>query len=137
MSTIWVIEDETDTLELLIFTLLGAGYGVRYQSDPHTALRNSTGPPVDLIALGWRIPSPEGLGLCRRLRSDPRFAQTPIVLISDTPSGGEIESGLQAGADDFIITPFSPDQALAQIGAALCLRSPATDTKTGPVPLTI
>ena len=114
-----IVEDEPDIRELLAFHLEREGYHVTRSRSGADALRQVRARPPDLILLDLMLPELGGLDVCRRLRQDPRTASVPIVML--TARGEEVDRilGLELGADDYIVKPFSPKEVVARVRAVL------------------
>lgn len=119
MKKILVIDDETDIVELVSYNLKKEGFEVDSSYDGETALKKIKAVPYDLIVLDLMLPGVQGLELCRIIRGDPSIAATPIVML--TAKGEEVDKvlGLEIGADDYMIKPFSPRELVARIKAIL------------------
>jgi phosphate regulon transcriptional regulator PhoB len=114
-----IVEDEPDIRDLLAFHLEREGYQVTRSRTGADALRQVRARPPDLILLDLMLPEIGGLEVCRRLRQDPRTASVPIVML--TARGEEVDRilGLELGADDYIVKPFSPKEVVARVRAVL------------------
>ncbi len=119
MATILVVDDEEPIQELLRFNLEKDGYLVCVAKDGQDALNQVMKDQPDLIVLDLMLPGMDGLEVCRKLRSNPKFQQIPIIML--TAKGEEIDKvlGLELGADDYMTKPFSPRELLARIKARL------------------
>ena len=119
MATILVVDDEQPIQELLRFNLEKEGYRVCVAKDGEEALKQVEDDQPDLLVLDLMLPGMDGLEVCRRLRSNPKFQQIPIIML--TAKGEEIDTvlGLELGADDYMTKPFSPRELLARIKARL------------------
>lgn len=119
MATILVVDDEEPIQELLRFNLEKEGYLVRVAKDGQEALKQVENDQPDLLVLDLMLPGMDGLEVCRKLRSNPKFQQIPIIML--TAKGEEIDKvlGLELGADDYMTKPFSPRELLARIKARL------------------
>lgn len=119
MKTILVIDDEVDIVELVSYNLKKEGFAVDAAYDGETALKKVRSGPYDLIVLDLMLPGIQGLELCRIIRNDPSIADTPIVML--TAKGEEVDKvlGLEIGADDYMIKPFSPRELVARVKAIL------------------
>ncbi len=119
MKTILVVDDEADIVELVSYNLKKEGFGVDVAYDGETALKKIRSGPYDLIVLDLMLPGVQGLELCRMIRNDPAVAATPIVML--TAKGEEVDKvlGLEIGADDYMIKPFSPRELVARVKAIL------------------
>jgi len=118
-ARVLIVEDEPDIRDLLAFHLERQGYHVTRSRTGADALRQVRARPPDLILLDLMLPELGGLDVCRRLRQDPRTASVPIVML--TARGEEVDRilGLELGADDYIVKPFSPKEVVARVRAVL------------------
>lgn len=116
MKSILVVEDETTLRETLAFNLSEEGYLVLVAEDGEEALEKAREENPDLVLLDVMLPKLDGLTVCRMLRRD---TEVPIILL--TARGTETDKivGLEMGADDYIVKPFSLGELLARIRAAL------------------
>jgi phosphate regulon transcriptional regulator PhoB len=124
-SRVLIVEDEPDIRELVVHHLKREGYQVSAASSGEEALRQVQAAPPDLVILDLMMPSMDGLEVCRRLRQDPATASLPIVML--TAKGDEVDRvlGLEIGADDYVVKPFSPKELLARVRAVLRRSRPA------------
>ena len=120
-----IIEDEPDIRDLLAFHLEREGYAVTKSSGGAEGLRLARAAPPDLILLDLMLPGMDGLEVCRRLRSNPATRAVPLVML--TARGDELDRvlGLELGADDYVVKPFSPREVLARVRAVLRRSRPA------------
>jgi two-component system phosphate regulon response regulator PhoB len=114
-----VVEDEPDIGALLAFHLEREGFQVLRSRNGLDALQQARSRPPDLVLLDLMLPGIDGLEVCRRLRQDPATAALPIVML--TAKGEEVDRvlGLELGADDYIVKPFSPKEVVARVRAVL------------------
>ncbi len=114
-----VVEDDPDIVELLDHYLSKDGWIVESADDGKQGLRRALSNPYDLLILDLQLPELDGLSLCAELRRDPRTRDRPIVML--TARGDEVDRivGLEVGADDYVVKPFSPKELLARIRALL------------------
>ena len=124
-SRVLIVEDERDIRELVVHHLKREGYQVSVAASGEEALRQVQASPPDLVLLDLMMPAMNGLEVCRRLRQDPVTASLPIVML--TAKGDEIDRvlGLEIGADDYVVKPFSPKELLARVRAVLRRSLPA------------
>ena len=115
-GNILVVDDEPQITRVLKTTLSSQGYGVRSASDGEDALRQLKGWSPDLIITDLRMPNVDGLELCRRVRTQSRL---PIIVLSVKGEEAIKVEALDAGADDYITKPFSTNELLARVRAAL------------------
>lgn len=115
-GNILVVDDEAQITRVLKTTLSSHGYGIRTASDGEEALHLMKGWPPDLIITDLRMPNMDGLELCRRVRTQSRI---PIIVLSVKGEEPIKVEALDAGADDYVTKPFSINELLARIRAAL------------------
>jgi phosphate regulon transcriptional regulator PhoB len=118
-SRVLIVEDEPDICDLLAFHLEREGYQVSKCRTGADALRHVKVSPPDLVLLDLMLPEMNGLEVCRRLRQDAATGTLPIVML--TAKGEEVDRvlGLELGADDYIVKPFSPKEVVARVRAVL------------------
>jgi DNA-binding response OmpR family regulator len=116
VTTILVVEDDATVRETLALNLRGEGYDVEVADDGETALEMARALKPDLLVLDVMLPLLDGLTVCRVVRKE---SQMPIILL--TARGTETDKiiGLETGADDYIVKPFSLGEFLARVRAAL------------------
>jgi two-component system, OmpR family, KDP operon response regulator KdpE len=123
---ILLVDDEPQLTRVLLRTLTSKGYDVRVASDGEIALRTFNEWPATLVITDLAMPNMGGVELCRRLRE---ISDVPIVVLSVRGEERTKVEALDAGADDYITKPFSTEELLARIRAAL-RRQPTTDVPT-------
>lgn len=130
---ILVVDDEASIRELLAFNLKKNGYDVETAADGRDALAKA--PKADLVLLDIMLPEIDGLEVCRRLKSSPQTSGIPIIML--TAKAEEIDRvlGLEMGADDYVVKPFSMRELIARVKAVL--RRSHKDGKTKEDALTI
>jgi phosphate regulon transcriptional regulator PhoB len=116
---ILVVEDETDIRELIRYNLSQEGFAVEEAADGGEALERITRRAPDLVVLDLMLPRMSGLELCRWLRANPETARLPIIVV--TAKSAEVDRilGLEMGADDYVVKPFSPREVVARVKALL------------------
>ena len=130
-ATVLVIDDEKDVLELLRYNLEKGGFEVVAARDGESGLKAATASPPDAIVLDVMMPGLDGLGVCRRLREESRTARIPIILLTAKAGEADRVVGLELGADDYVVKPFSPRELVARIRALLRRTAPAsTESET-------
>jgi len=115
-KNILVVDDEPQITRVLKTTLSSQGYGIRTASDGEEALQLMKGWAPDLVVTDLRMPNVDGLELCRRIRTESRI---PIIVLSVKGEETIKVEALDAGADDYITKPFSVNELLARVRAAL------------------
>jgi two-component system phosphate regulon response regulator PhoB len=114
-----VVEDESDLVTLLRYNLEKEGFEVTATGDGEEALLLVDERAPDIILLDWMVPMVSGIEVCRRLRRNPATRDVPIIMLTARGEEGDRVRGLNAGADDYIIKPFSPGEVIARIHAVL------------------
>jgi two-component system, OmpR family, KDP operon response regulator KdpE len=115
-TNILVVDDEAQIARVLKTALSSQGYGIRTASDGEEALQLMKGWAPDLVVTDLRMPNMDGLELCRRIRTESRI---PIIVLSVKGEDTIKVEALDAGADDYITKPFSINELLARVRAAL------------------
>ena len=121
---ILIVEDEPAIAELMAVNLRHNGFQPVWVMDALTAQKELDDVLPDVILLDWMLPGESGLSLARRWRGHPRTQQVPILMITARGYEPDRIAGLDAGADDYIVKPFSPRELLARIRAVLRRRAP-------------
>jgi len=114
-----VVEDEDDLRALLDRNLERAGFRVRSAEDGREALRIAWAEPLDLVVLDLMLPGVDGVEVCRRLRADARTARLPVVMLTARTEPADRITGLEAGADDYVLKPFHLRELILRIEAVL------------------
>jgi two-component system phosphate regulon response regulator PhoB len=118
-ARIFVVEDEPDILELVRYNLVQHGYEVACALSGEEALAQIRSRPPDLVVLDLMLPGVDGLEVCKTLKREVRTADIPILMLTARSEEADIVTGLELGADDYLIKPFSPRVLLARIRAVL------------------
>jgi two-component system, OmpR family, phosphate regulon response regulator PhoB len=123
---ILVVEDEASLVTLLRYNLEKAGFEVLEAGDGEEALLVARERHVDLVLLDWMLPRLSGLEVCRQLRRNPALGAVPIIMLTARTDERDRVRGLDTGADDYLVKPFSPDELLARIRAVMRRTHPET-----------
>ncbi len=123
-STILVIEDEPAIQELVAVNLTFAGHKALRAATVEQASTLIRAELPDLILLDWMLPGSSGVQFARKLRTDERTRDIPIIMLTARSNESDKVEGLEAGADDYITKPFSPKELIARIKAVLRRRAP-------------
>ena len=118
-KNILIVDDEQDIRELIRYNLNKEGYRAECVATGEEALRKARATPPDLIVLDLMLPGVDGLEVCRRLKNDRNTAQVPVLMLTAKGEDADVVSGLELGADDYLVKPFSPRVLLARIKAVL------------------
>lgn len=120
MPQILLVEDHADIRRLIRMTLECEGFQIHEAGDAQTGLAMAKALQPDLVLLDLMMPGPmNGLDLCRALRAEPALRQVPVTTHTARGSSNDREAGLQAGADAYLVKPFSPMQLLELLGTLL------------------
>ncbi|HEY6111982.1 MAG TPA: response regulator [Chthoniobacterales bacterium] len=131
---ILIIEDETDVVDLLALNLRKAGFKVSHAADGASGLDKTRTNKPDLVILDLMLPKMSGLEVCKILKSDLVTRSIPILML--TAKAEEIDRivGLEFGADDYVVKPFSPREVVLRIQAILRRGEAVDETfKAGPI----
>jgi two-component system, OmpR family, phosphate regulon response regulator PhoB len=118
-ADVLVVEDEPDIRTLVVHHLARDGFRCRTAATGPEALASVRRAPPDLVILDLMLPVLDGIEVCRRLRADTATAALPIIML--TARADEIDRvvGLEMGADDYVVKPFSPKELVARVRAVL------------------
>jgi DNA-binding response OmpR family regulator len=119
MAKILIAEDERDIRDLITFTLGFAGFDVIAAANGEEALNLARQENPDLILMDVRMPRMTGYEACAAMKADAKMKDIPVIFLSAKGQDAEIQTGLQAGAVDYLLKPFAPDQLTARIQAVL------------------
>ncbi|MBC9724723.1 response regulator transcription factor [Streptomyces sp. TRM68367] len=119
MARVLIADDDADIRGLVAFKLSQSGHQVTAVEDGLAALHVARGQPLDLALLDIRMPGMSGLDVCRELRAAHDTASLAVILITARSQEGDVELGFAAGADDYIIKPFSPRELSSRVNAVL------------------
>jgi DNA-binding response OmpR family regulator len=114
-----VVDDDEDLRALLSFKLLHSGFEVHNESDGENGLAAIEMLHPDVVLLDWMMPRMTGLEVCELLRASPTIARTPVILLTAKAEEMDIARGFAAGADDYIVKPFSPRELMTRVNGVL------------------
>jgi two-component system phosphate regulon response regulator PhoB len=123
-----VVEDEPDIRHLIVFHLAREGFTCRAAATGAEALREVRAQAPDLVVLDLMLPEMDGLEVCRRLRADPATATLPVIMLTAKADEVDRVVGLEVGADDYVVKPFSPKELVARVRAVLRRAHPPAAT---------
>lgn len=128
MPHILIVEDEAAIADTLVYALQGEGFTTSWLTLGQAAVEHQRATPADLIILDIGLPDISGFETCKQLR---RFTEVPVMFLS--ARDGEIDRvvGLEIGADDYVVKPFSPREVTARVRAILKRMTPRTDSNSG------
>ncbi len=119
MAKIVIAEDERDIRDLITFTLQFAGHEVVPTANGAEAVEAVRRELPDIVLMDVRMPRLTGYEACRQLKADEATKDIPVVFLSAKGQESEVKEGLAAGAVDYILKPFSPDQLTARVAELL------------------
>ncbi|MEO5710026.1 MAG: response regulator [Nocardioidaceae bacterium] len=119
MARIVVADDDADIRDLVGFKLRQAGHDVETVEDGAAAVAAAQAVRPDLLILDVMMPGMGGLDATRALRLDPELARVPVILLTARAQESDIEQGFGAGADDYVVKPFSPRELASRVAAVL------------------
>lgn len=119
MAKILIAEDEPDIRELVAFMLRFAGYEVLAASNGEEAVQTASREIPDLVLMDVRMPRMTGYDACRLMKANPNLRDVPVVFLSAKGQEAEIQSGLEAGAEEYLLKPFSPDELTNRVRTIL------------------
>lgn len=118
-ATVLVVDDEKDLVELVKYHLEKEGLKCLEARDGETALQMARERTPDLMVLDLMLPGVDGLEVCRKLRKDPKTSSIAIIMLTAKAEEVDRIVGLEMGADDYMVKPFSPRELLARVKAVL------------------
>ena len=119
MAKIVIAEDEPDIRDLIAFTLRFAGYEVITGSNGEEGYELTKKERPDLAMFDVRMPKMTGYDACKKVKADRDIAHIPVIFLSAKGQENEIEQGLAAGAEEYLLKPFAPDQLTDRVKAVL------------------
>ena len=119
MAKIVIAEDEPDIRELIAFTLRFAGHEVIAGANGEEGYELTKKEHPDLAMFDVRMPKMTGYDACKKIKADPEIAHIPVIFLSAKGQENEIEQGMEAGAEEYLLKPFAPDQLAERIKAIL------------------
>jgi two-component system, OmpR family, alkaline phosphatase synthesis response regulator PhoP len=122
-ENILIIEDDTDISELVKFNLSKEHYRVECAYSGEAALKAIKAQTFDLCLLDLMLPGVDGLDVCRTLKKDPSTAAIPIIMVTAKGEEADIVLGIELGAEDYMVKPFSPKVLMAKVRAVFRRKS--------------
>jgi CheY-like chemotaxis protein len=129
-KVILIVEDQDDIRQLIKMSLASTQHKIYEVSDCQTALNMARALKPDLMLLDVMLPAGSdtelqglscGLSVCRMLKSDPQFAATSIILLTSKGQSADVKAGLAAGANAYMVKPFSPANLIEVVNRQLAL----------------
>ncbi|MBN2455806.1 MAG: response regulator [Sedimentisphaerales bacterium] len=131
-ENILIVDDDEDVLELVRYNLDKNGYNTDTATTGEEALAKARAKLPDLVILDLMLPGIDGLGVCKKLKSDAKTEHIPIIMLTAKGEEIDIVTGLELGADDYVTKPFSPKVLVARVRKIL-QRAIARDLEKAPV----
>jgi two-component system, OmpR family, phosphate regulon response regulator PhoB len=124
-----VVEDEAALLTLLRYNLEKEGFTVAEARDGEEALLHLKEETPDAVLLDWMLPRVSGLELCRQIRRSAAWREVPIIMLTARGEETDRVRGLDSGADDYVVKPFSTSELVARLRAVIRRARPATNAE--------
>ena len=128
---ILVVDDEADIRDVLKLTLSEENYEVIEAQDGEEALKIIATKPVDLVLLDYKIPKIDGQQVCQRIKKALLLRHLPIIMVTGRGEVSDKVGGMDAGADDYVVKPFEPQELLARI--RMIIRRSQRDLEANPL----
>jgi len=119
MSTILIVEDEPDVLLLLENRVRGAGHTVLSAIDGEQGLELAATQKPDLVILDWMMPKRDGIEVCEELRRHDPHRKLKVLMLTARSQKSDVDRAFEAGADDYIVKPFSSRELIERITVLL------------------
>ncbi len=119
LHSILLIEDDKSQADLIKFNISSKGYDVISAYDGETGIEKCLESIPSLIIIDWMLPNMTGIEVCRRIRQEEDIKDIPIIMLTAKGEENDRIMGLNSGADDYIVKPFSPSELVARIKALL------------------
>jgi two-component system phosphate regulon response regulator PhoB len=128
--TVLVVEDEPALLALLRYNLESEGYRVLEAKNGEEGLTLIRETKPDLVLLDWMLPFLSGIEVCRQMRRLPDLKSIAVIMLTAKSEEADKLRGLEVGADDYVVKPFSPSELMARVKAVLRRAKPQLSTET-------
>src|SRR5436309_3634439 len=120
-----VVEDEAPLVTLLRYNLEKEGFQVCEAADGEEALVQIAERKPDVVLLDWMLPLVSGIEVCRRIRRSPETRALPVIMLTARGEENDRVRGLDSGADDYVVKPFSPSELIARLRAVIRRAQPS------------
>jgi two-component system phosphate regulon response regulator PhoB len=119
LPLVLIVEDEAPLVTMLRYNLEREGFAVDQAADGEEALLRIAERRPDAVLLDWMLPLVSGLEVCRRIRRLPATRSLPVIMLTARGEEGDRIRGLDSGADDYVVKPFSPSELVARLRAVI------------------
>jgi DNA-binding response OmpR family regulator len=119
MHTVLIVEDDDDIRELMTFKLAQAGYEVHAEADGEAGLAAVQELRPELVVLDLMMPKLSGMEVCVQVRANPDLQRTGVIMLTAKGQEADVQRGFAAGADDYLVKPFSPRELVSRVEALL------------------
>jgi two-component system phosphate regulon response regulator PhoB len=119
LTKVLIVEDDEAIVTLLTYHFEDEGYAVTHVHSGNDAILGIEGVRPDIIILDWMLPGLPGIEVCRQIRARSHTAMLPIIMLTARGDEGDRILGLESGADDYIVKPFSVSELMARVKALL------------------
>jgi two-component system, OmpR family, alkaline phosphatase synthesis response regulator PhoP len=128
-----IIEDEEDIQELIKYNLSKEGFRTSSAFSGEDGLKKARHDPIDLVILDLMLPGMDGLEVCKALKRDEKTQNIPVIMLTAKGEESDVVTGLELGADDYVVKPFSPRILLARIKNVLRRKSAEAPDSSAPL----
>ncbi len=118
-ANILIVEDDPALVELLAYNLSSEGFNTAIAQDGEAGIMAVEEQTPDLVILDWMLPNLSGIEVCRQIRRRPESRALPIIMLTARGEETDRIRGLDSGADDYVVKPFSPSELIARVRAVL------------------
>jgi len=123
-TRILIVEDDPALSEMLVYNLTSAGFETTLTADGDEAIAAILDETPDLIILDWMLPNLSGIEICRQIRANYQTRHLPVIMLTAKGEDPDRVRGLNTGADDYMVKPYSPAELIARIRALLRRSNP-------------
>src|SRR5215467_3548379 len=121
-----IVEDEAALVTMLRYNLEKEGFAVCEAADGEEALVQIAERKPDVVLLDWMLPLVSGIEVCRQIRRSPTSRTLPVIMLTARGEEGDRVRGLNSGADDYVVKPFSPSELIARMRAVMRRAQPSS-----------
>jgi len=123
-TRILIVEDDPALSEMLVYNLTSAGFETTLTADGDEAISAILDETPDLVILDWMLPNLSGIEICRQIRANYQTRHLPVIMLTAKGEDPDRVRGLNTGADDYMVKPYSPAELIARIQALLRRSNP-------------